>query len=87
MPERIEVVVCLGSSCFSRGNRKVVTAIQDYLKKYDLEDKVYFHGNHCFSNCSYGPVLKVGEIIYKDVDTLKVIDILDDYFKHSNMLI
>jgi len=81
MPEKIEVVVCLGSSCFSRGNKKVVTAIQEYLTKNKLEDQVYFHGNHCFSNCSFGPVMKVGDAIYKDVDTLKVIDILDQYFR------
>ena len=81
MSEKTEIVVCLGSSCFSRGNRKLVSAIQEYLTKNRLEEQVYFHGNHCFSNCSFGPIMKVNDMIYKDVDVLKVLEILDSHFK------
>jgi NADH:ubiquinone oxidoreductase subunit E len=81
MDEKTEIVVCLGSSCFSRGNRKVVSVIDDYIKKNGLAERVYFHGNHCFSNCSFGPVMKVGEILYTAVDPLKAVEILDRHFK------
>lgn len=33
MAQRIEMQICLGSSCFSRGNRDVVAFIRKYLKR------------------------------------------------------
>ena len=37
-----EMQICLGSSCFSRGNKDVAVFIKEYLKKHHLEDKVVF---------------------------------------------
>ena len=59
MSNRIEIVICLGSSCFSRGNKQMLKAIQTYLKENNLCDKVNFHGGHCFGNCADGPSIKV----------------------------
>jgi len=52
-----EIEICLGSSCFSRGNREVVQVIRDYLKKNHLDDKVVFRGARCMNRCSEGPFL------------------------------
>jgi len=51
--------ICLGSSCFSRGNREVVQLIKDYLKKNHLDDRVVFRGARCFGNCNEGPNLVI----------------------------
>ena len=42
MTRKIEMQICLGSSCFSRGNKDVVMFIKDYLSINHLEDKVIF---------------------------------------------
>jgi len=52
-----EIEICLGSSCFSRGNREVVQVIRDYLRKNHLDDKVVFRGARCMNRCSEGPFL------------------------------
>ncbi len=52
-----EIQICLGSSCFSRGNREVVQVIRDYLKKKHLDDKVMLRGARCMDRCSEGPYL------------------------------
>jgi len=52
-----EIEICLGSSCFSRGNREVVQVIRDYLRKNHLDDKVIFRGARCMNRCSEGPFL------------------------------
>ena len=52
-----EIQICLGSSCFSRGNREVVQVIRDYLKKNHLDDKVMLRGARCMDRCSEGPYL------------------------------
>ena len=58
MSKKIELVICLGSSCFARGNKSLVRKIDEYLKVNRLKDKVYYHGGHCFGKCENGPVIK-----------------------------
>ncbi|MCU0365583.1 MAG: (2Fe-2S) ferredoxin domain-containing protein [Bacteroidales bacterium] len=57
MNKSYEIEICLGSSCFSRGNREVVQVIRDYLRKNHLDDKVVFKGARCMNRCSEGPFL------------------------------
>lgn len=57
MNKSYEIEICLGSSCFSRGNREVVQVIRDYLRKNHLDDKVIFRGARCMNRCSEGPFL------------------------------
>jgi NADH:ubiquinone oxidoreductase subunit E len=71
-----EVVICLGSSCFARGNKKLLTVIQAYIKENHLEGKVIFKGNHCFGKCNKGSVLKIDENFYEQLTELKLIQIL-----------
>jgi NADH:ubiquinone oxidoreductase subunit E len=52
-----EILICLGSSCFSRGNRDVVQVIREYLKKNHLDDKVLLRGARCMNRCSDGPFI------------------------------
>ena len=52
-----EIEICLGSSCFSRGNRDVVQIIKNYLKKNHLDDKVMLRGARCMNRCSEGPFI------------------------------
>ena len=72
-----ELMICLGSSCFARGNKKAVQIIQDYLKQNELEDQVQFKGNHCFGKCNKGPVLKINEQIFEGVTIENLTEILD----------
>lgn len=72
-----ELTICLGSSCFARGNRKTLSIIQNYIKENKLEGKVKFRGNHCFGNCSQGPVLKIDDHIYEQVSESIITSILE----------
>ncbi len=81
MENRTEINICLGSSCFSRGNKNTVRIIDEWLKKNNLRDKVYYHGSHCFATCDKGPMLKINDQIYHGVDSEKAIEILRDHFK------
>jgi len=76
MAEKIEIIICLGSSCFARGNRKTVEAIQSYINKHNLGDKVTLGGGHCFGHCNKGPIIKINKKIFENVDAMNVFDIL-----------
>jgi NADH:ubiquinone oxidoreductase subunit E len=80
MDTRIELILCLGSSCFSRGNKKILSLVQEYIRKNELENRVNFHGNRCFDACAKGPVMKIGEKIYYSVSEESLEDILDEAF-------
>jgi NADH:ubiquinone oxidoreductase subunit E len=75
---RKEIRICMGSSCFSRGNRITLQLIQKYLKDHGLEREVILKGNHCFGECSSGPVVKIGQKVYESVSSDSIIEILEN---------
>ncbi|HPT20873.1 MAG TPA: (2Fe-2S) ferredoxin domain-containing protein [Bacteroidales bacterium] len=77
MAQRVEMQICLGSSCFSRGNKDVVTFIRDYLRKNHLDDKVIFKGARCMGHCSNGPNLNINGVTYEGVTISKIEGILE----------
>ncbi|MGD9978435.1 MAG: NAD(P)H-dependent oxidoreductase subunit E [Bacteroidales bacterium] len=76
MGGKTEIMICLGSSCFARGNKATLNAIVDYIGKHKLTDKVYFHGAHCFGQCAEGPIVKINNSVYTGVNEYNIIDIL-----------
>lgn len=54
-----EIVVCMGSACFSRGNADTVPVIQAFLREKGLEQAVTLTGTLCQSHCRQGPNLCV----------------------------
>ena len=70
----------MGSSCFSRGNRHTLQAIQQYLADHQLDRDVILKGNHCFGECSNGPVVKIGSRVYEEVTRVTILEILEKEF-------
>jgi len=77
-----EVVICLGSSCFARGNKQLVKIVNDYLRDRNLLNEVRFHGERCFGKCSVGPSLKLEGLIKENLDEESIVLILDDFFEN-----
>lgn len=71
--------VCLGSSCFSRGNKEVVQFIQEYLKKNHLDDRVIFRGARCLGKCNEGPNMIIDGKIINSVTPELAEKILEEY--------
>jgi NADH:ubiquinone oxidoreductase subunit E len=76
MDKMKEVVICLGSSCFARGNKKLLKVVQTYIKENHLEGNVIFKGNHCFGKCNKGPFLKIDDNFYEQLTELKLLEVL-----------
>ncbi|HNY07304.1 MAG TPA: (2Fe-2S) ferredoxin domain-containing protein [Bacteroidales bacterium] len=83
MLKKTEITICLGSSCFSRGNNKNLEIIKDYISENNLKDKVDFRGHLCAEMCNRGPVVKINGKIYFDINRDNIISILDSYFKKN----
>ncbi|MCT4615019.1 MAG: NAD(P)H-dependent oxidoreductase subunit E [Marinifilaceae bacterium] len=80
MSDKKDITICLGSSCFSRGNGKSLAVIKNYLGEKKLDDISFFHGELCTGNCAKGPILKIEDELFEEVSPENVTDILDKCF-------
>ena len=62
-----KIILCLGSSCFARGNKELVPLIRKYIMRKNMQDKVEFKGDHCFDNCTNGPNMIIGTRMFQQV--------------------
>ena len=76
----MEICLCMGSSCFSRGNKKTLQAIKEYLNEHGLTDQVVFKGSHCMGSCEKGPVVRIQDKTWYQVDLQQLPIILDQVF-------
>ncbi|HOQ05291.1 MAG TPA: (2Fe-2S) ferredoxin domain-containing protein [Anaerohalosphaeraceae bacterium] len=72
----VEVVFCMGSSCFSRGNGKTLSFIQNYLKENGLENQVQLKGVLCQGKCQNGPNITINGALYQTTEPGVVIDLI-----------
>jgi len=57
------ITLCMGSSCFSRGNGKNLPRIQQFLKDNGLAAHVVLRGCRCGNACSGGPNIWVDGVL------------------------
>jgi len=74
MKKADEIRICLGSSCFSRGNKEIVKEIRSFLEKHHLSQKVVFRGSHCLGNCQDGPNISVNQKIIPAISRSNIIE-------------
>lgn len=70
------IVICMGSSCFARGNGKHLEIIEDYIEQNDLSIGVELSGCRCMGECSDGPNIIIDGEIIKDIDETSLINLL-----------
>ncbi len=53
------IVICMGSSCFSRGNSLNLELIREHLRQAGISARVELSGQLCQERCSEGPNLMI----------------------------
>ena len=69
-----QIKICLGSSCYSRGNNVHLEVIKKYIAE------ISFSGHLCEELCSSGPILRIDEKVYKEVNLSGLYKILQEEF-------
>ncbi len=77
MENKLNIVICMGSSCYSRGNQISLDLIKAYLQEHRQEATVDFKGELCSERCSRGPVLIINNVVFQGVLPGNVIKILE----------
>jgi NADH:ubiquinone oxidoreductase subunit E len=74
------IVICMGSSCFSRGNEVNLDVLESYLARHGLTAQVDLAGSRCEGVCTEGPSLTIDGRRYQHVDRETLLDLLDETF-------
>ncbi len=77
-----EIIICLGSSCFTRGNAKNVEVTEQFLADHGLVDEVDvdISGGLCAGKCSEGPNVIINGKLHNHVDTGVMLDLLKELY-------
>ncbi|HAQ65937.1 MAG TPA: electron transport complex protein RnfG [Bacteroidales bacterium] len=83
MEKKHNITICLGSSCFTRGNDINLEVIKKYIARNGMKDQIDFRGHLCANSCSKGPVLNIDGITYYEVQPDQVEQILSAALNHA----
>jgi NADH:ubiquinone oxidoreductase subunit E len=75
------IEICMGSSCYSRGNSKSIELVEAFIKNKKLENKLRLTGKLCLDACSDGPNIIINGTIHKDCRPECVIDLINHYLE------
>ena len=73
-----KITICMGSSCFSRGNEDNLELIESFVRNNNLDADIELVGSRCESKCARGPVITVGSKTLFGVDSGTLLDVLND---------
>ncbi len=72
----IRIALCMGSSCFARGNNRVLDVLERVIEENGWKDKVHLSGLRCQNHCAYGPNLTIDGDLYQGLDSGALLDLL-----------
>jgi len=72
-----KIIVCMGSSCFARGNRENLKIIKDFLSEHKLSDRIKVEGILCSGDCGKGPNICFNSVWYRDITQSMLRDVLE----------
>lgn len=77
MGATVEIQLCMGSSCFARGNNALLETLEDLIKSNGWKDSIRLSGLHCQNLCSEGPNIKIDGQLHQGLDPGALLDILE----------
>ncbi len=77
--QTITIKVCMGSSCFARGNAANLDFIEKYISENDLDARVEIVGSRCENKCAFGPNVIINEENCEEASPVKLEAMLKKY--------
>jgi len=75
---KYEIKVCMGSSCFARGNLDNLNFLEQYIKDNNMDADVELIGGLCQEKCATGPNIYINDKLYSEVNEERLREILDE---------
>lgn len=71
------VKICLGSSCFARGNGEILSFIKKYINDNAKQAEIQLIGCRCGNLCADGPNIFIDDKKYSQVTLTELPNILE----------
>jgi|BioPla2DNA2_1021312.scaffolds.fasta_scaffold74078_2 NADH:ubiquinone oxidoreductase subunit E len=76
--KKLKIIICMGSSCFARGNEDNLRLIEDYIREHQLDDRVELSGRCCAKQCAEGPNVSIDGVVYNGVNEERLMKLLNE---------
>ena len=76
----VSVTICMGSSCFSRGNNRNLDAVRAWLTAQGRSAEVELKGCRCGNACGVGPNIWINGTCHSGVTPEAVPELLENAF-------
>ena len=76
-PPAASITLCLGSSCFSRGNSRNLEVVRNFVKSQPAPPRVELGGHLCAGHCKSGPNITINGKLYHEVNSKAFIALLN----------
>ena len=67
-----KITVCMGSSCFGKGNQATAEAVTQFVEEHKLEDTIEVAGCLCSNHCANGPNILINDKLISGVSEQSV---------------
>ncbi|MBD5402915.1 (2Fe-2S) ferredoxin domain-containing protein [bacterium] len=74
---KYNIKVCMGSSCFARGNFENLNFLEEYIKENNLDADIELTGGLCQEKCASGPNIYINDELYSEVNQDRLKEVLD----------
>jgi NADH:ubiquinone oxidoreductase subunit E len=71
------IQICMGSSCFSRGNSGNLEIIKNFIEDNKINAEVNLKGHLCANKCDKGPIIKINNEVFEAVSESGISKILE----------
>jgi NADH:ubiquinone oxidoreductase subunit E len=72
----VEIAICLGSSCFARGNSENLGILEKYAQSHGAGVSIRLTGQLCQDQCQDGPNLMIGGELHHNVTAARLRELL-----------
>lgn len=81
----MKIELCMGSSCFVRGNNEILPLITSLLKEYGITDEVELVGHLCQERCASGPSVTIDGSVYDGLTPEAIGDLLSEQLRRERV--
>ncbi len=60
----MNIMVCIGSSCYLKGSKDIISILERLISMHNLSDKVVLSGSFCMGHCTEGVCVKVEDELF-----------------------
>ena len=80
MPDNaLNILICMGSSCFSRGNNRNIEVLQQVASAASQDSSCTLSGHLCQDQCKDGPNIVINGCVYHQVDPVSLLALINHH--------